>query len=143
MPHRLGAVKGEHHRNQGHYGAEEASADGRHRGGHLQLWCGLARANELAHVLSDAGATKIVVSHLQRTQQTAAPSAGHLGLTSVVVPAAAVNSIAGLVRSGSGSVLVVGHSNTVPDVIDSLAGTSIVDSAVCRRREGVVRIAQV
>jgi broad specificity phosphatase PhoE len=88
---------------------------------------GFARANELVRVLGDAGVTKIVVSQLQRTQQTAAPIAGHLGLTPVAVPATDVGTIADHVRSGLGLVLVVGHSNTVPDVINSLAGTSMPD----------------
>lgn len=90
---------------------------------------GHARANELVHVLGDAGIVKIVVSNLKRTQQTAAPLATHLGLTPVVEQALDVTAIAAEVRSSSGLVLVVGHSNTVPDVVDSMAGTSLPDLA--------------
>ena len=88
---------------------------------------GQARANELVHVLGDAGIVKIVVSHLQRTQQTAAPLAAHLGLTPVVESALDIGAIAAEVRTSPGLVLVIGHSNTVPDVVDAMADTSLAD----------------
>jgi phosphohistidine phosphatase SixA len=81
---------------------------------------GRARAAGLATALKDAGITTIFVTEYKRTQETAAPLAKALGLTPVVVKA---NDRAGLlsqVRSAKGHVLVVGHSNTVPDAINAL-----------------------
>ena len=80
---------------------------------------GVARAAELIHVLDDAGITKIVTSDLKRTQQTAAALAAHLGQTPVVVPAADIAAIVDEILP-AGLVLVVGHTDTVPDVIDQL-----------------------
>jgi phosphohistidine phosphatase SixA len=81
---------------------------------------GHARAQALATTLKDAGISAIFVTPLKRTQQTAAPVAKALGLTPIVV---AANDTAGLlerVRAHRGAALVVGHSNTVPDIVKGL-----------------------
>lgn len=88
---------------------------------------GVARATELIHVLGDAGVVKIVVSSLKRTQETAAPLATHLGLVPVVVSASDVDAIVAQVWPPVDLVLVVGHSNTVPDVIEQLTGQPMAD----------------
>ena len=80
---------------------------------------GRARAESLATALKDAKITAIYVTKYKRTQQTAAPLAKALGLTVNIVTAdaaAVVKQIAG----AKGNVLIVGHSNTVPDVIKEL-----------------------
>ena len=81
---------------------------------------GHERAKALAVVLKDAGIKEIYTTELKRTQQTAAPTAAASGLTAKTMPA---NDVAGLVaklKAASGNVLVVGHSNTVPEIIKSL-----------------------
>ncbi len=88
---------------------------------------GVARAAELVHVLGDAGVAKIIVSNFKRTQETAAPLATHLGLAPVIVPAGDIDAIATEIGSTPGLVLVVGHSNTVPDVIERVTGTPMAD----------------
>ncbi|WP_175460650.1 histidine phosphatase family protein [Arthrobacter sp. ok909] len=83
---------------------------------------GTSRAQPLRHVLGDSGVTAIFVSSLQRTQATAQPLAGDLGLPAIVQDDTA--SIAGAIRhlANSETALVVGHSNTVPDVVARLGG---------------------
>lgn len=86
---------------------------------------GTARAQELSHVLGDTGITAIFVTSLQRTQATAQPLAGDLGLQPTVQddPASVVDAIRSL--ASSTTVLVVGHTNTVPDLIEQLGGPTI------------------
>jgi broad specificity phosphatase PhoE len=86
---------------------------------------GTARAQELARTLAGAEVKTIFVTQFARTQQTAAPLAKANGLTPVVVTVAAVadyaKEIAAKVAQHPGeTLLVVGHSNTTPDVIRQL-----------------------
>jgi broad specificity phosphatase PhoE len=84
---------------------------------------GEERAETLAHVAGDAGVSAVFVSEFQRTQQTAAPLAMALGLTPIEIPAADVAALVTEIRGRRGStILVVGHSNTVPQIIDELGG---------------------
>lgn len=86
---------------------------------------GTARAQQLRHVLGDCGVTAIFVSSLQRTQATAQPLAADLGLQPIIQDDAA--SIAAAIRNlaNSTTALVVGHSNTVPDVVARLDGPAV------------------
>jgi broad specificity phosphatase PhoE len=88
---------------------------------------GEVRANRLALMFGDASAfgrvKKIYVTDTRRTQQTAAGVAQRLELTPVVV--AAKTSSADLARqvlreNRGGRALVVGHSNTVPEIVAAL-----------------------
>ena len=92
---------------------------------------GHARAAALAHVLKDAGITAIFVTEYKRTQQTAAPLATALGIEPVTVHAKDTAALIAQVNGTGGSVLVVGHSNTVPDVIKALGITApvVIDDA--------------
>jgi len=96
---------------------------------------GVARSQELARLLSGAGIKAIFTSQFARTKQTAEPLATKLGLTAtsftlksnpsnprqiaVESTAEVTNKI--LERAGE-SVLVIGHSNSIPDVIKMLGG---------------------
>jgi broad specificity phosphatase PhoE len=73
--------------------------------------------------LKDAKITAIYATEYKRTQQTAAPLAKALGLTVNLVAADAADVVKQL-ASAKGNVLVVGHSNTVPDVIKGLGVTA-------------------
>lgn len=69
----------------------------------------------------------IYVSDTRRSQQTAAPLATRLHLDPIVVPA---NDIAGLAERAmqdhrGGAVLIVGHSNTVPEIIKRISGLKV------------------
>jgi broad specificity phosphatase PhoE len=89
---------------------------------------GQARAQALAEVGKVAGVSAIITTQFQRTQQTAAPLVTALGLTPVVVAAQAdvakhAADVASAVRAQAGkTVLVVGHSNTIPAVVAALGG---------------------
>jgi broad specificity phosphatase PhoE len=81
---------------------------------------GRARAESLAAVLKDASTSAIFVTKYKRTAQTAAPLAKARGLSPIVLPGADFVEIAKTIRGQKGNVLVVGHSNTVPDIIKAL-----------------------
>lgn len=85
---------------------------------------GTARAQALAHVLEKSGLSAIYTSEAVRTQQTAAPTASLLGITPVAVAASDVAGLVSTIRSNhSGQkVLVVGHSNTVPQIVAEFGG---------------------
>ena len=84
---------------------------------------GRARAESLATALKDAKITAIYATKYKRTQQTAAPLAKALGLTVNIVTGDAADVVKQL-AGATGNVLVVGHSNTVPDVIKGLGVTA-------------------
>jgi 2,3-bisphosphoglycerate-dependent phosphoglycerate mutase len=81
---------------------------------------GRARAEALASMLKDAGVTAIFATEYKRTQQTAAPLAKLLGITLQSVPSKDTAALVGRVKSAKGDVLVVGHSNTVPEIVKAL-----------------------
>ena len=96
---------------------------------------GVARSQEVARLLSAAGIKAIYTSQYARTKQTGEPLATKLGLT--VIPISlktnptnprqiaedstkeVVNKI---LESPGENVLLVGHSNSIPDVIKMLGG---------------------
>jgi broad specificity phosphatase PhoE len=81
---------------------------------------GRARAETLAKVLKDANITAIYVTEFKRTHETAAPLAHALGIEVTMVPAATTADLATKLKSASGNVLVVGHGNTIPDLMKAL-----------------------
>jgi phosphohistidine phosphatase SixA len=83
---------------------------------------GRERAERLARLLADAGVTRILSTDYKRTQGTAAPLAHAAGLT---VESYGPGDLAGLaerLRGGEGVILVVGHSNTTPQLVGALGG---------------------
>ena len=84
---------------------------------------GKARAQSLAAALRDAGITAIYTTEYKRTQQTAAPLASALGITPTVVPARDLQGLIEKIKAAAGNSVVVGHSNTVGDVIARLGVT--------------------
>jgi len=96
---------------------------------------GVARAQELARLLANAGIKAIYTSQFARTKQTAEPLATKLGLTlgSISLKSNPANprqiaeestsEVVNKIMEGTGeNVLVVGHSNSIPDVIKMLGG---------------------
>lgn len=94
---------------------------------------GAARAQALATLLTDSGVTAVITTELARTRETAAPLAAARRLTPVVVgvrvaPAAHISGVVDAVRAqGGGVVLVVGHSNTIPRIVEALGGPALPD----------------
>jgi len=88
---------------------------------------GEARAAKLAAMLADAGINAIYATEFRRTQDTAKPLATKLGLQLRTVPSRDTGALVADVRSRHAKdvILVVGHSNTVPDIIKSLCGASV------------------
>ena len=83
---------------------------------------GMARAEKLAQMLSATKINAIYVTQYRRTAMHAAPLATRQDITPMVVPAA---DTAGLIKrlashGADETVLVVGHSNTVPLVLKGL-----------------------
>jgi 2,3-bisphosphoglycerate-dependent phosphoglycerate mutase len=81
---------------------------------------GRARAEALAKTLRDANVTAIYATEFKRTQQTAAPLAKVLGITVTILPAKDNAAIIAKLRASTGNTLVVGHGDTIPDLIKAL-----------------------
>jgi broad specificity phosphatase PhoE len=86
---------------------------------------GEARARALWNAVKDAGVDAIITTQFARTKATAAPTAMATAVTSEIVQASAdpnsANAVAEAVRKHAGhTVLVVGHSNTIPLIIMAL-----------------------
>lgn len=64
----------------------------------------------------------IYVSSTRRSQQTAAPLARRLNITPKIYNPADTTGLVAAVSGETRTVLVVGHSNTVPDIIERLGG---------------------
>jgi broad specificity phosphatase PhoE len=94
---------------------------------------GEERARVLSTVLAGAGVAEIYTTQFRRNLQTAAPLAQKLGISITRRPVDATNSASYasdlareiLTRNAGNSVLVVGHSNTVPDIVRALTGQSV------------------
>jgi phosphohistidine phosphatase SixA len=85
---------------------------------------GRARAASLAGVLKDTKLTAVFATEFKRTQQTAAPTAQAQQLTVTTVPADKTAALVEKLKGATGAVLVVGHSDTVPEVIAALGVTT-------------------
>jgi broad specificity phosphatase PhoE len=91
---------------------------------------GQARARALAETLAGTRFQAVIATERQRTQLTAQPVAQAQGLTQEIVglSGAHVDSVAAAVRRHAGhTVLVVGHSNTVPRIVHALGGPRLRD----------------
>ena len=96
---------------------------------------GVARSEALARLLSNAGVKAIYTSQFARTKLTVEPLAKQLGVTPTALslkispsnPRAIADestkeTVDKIMSHAGGSVLVVGHSNSIPDVIKMLGG---------------------
>ena len=88
---------------------------------------GIARSQTLLHVLGESNIKAIYTSQFFRTQQTAQPLAERLGLTATQVDAKEARSLVNQVLSNHRGevVLIVGHTNSIPQIIEALGGGSI------------------
>jgi len=86
---------------------------------------GAARARALVAVARDAGVNAIITTQFLRTRNTAEPTATALNVTPEVVNAGGMPQHAKAVaeqvmKHAGGTVLVVGHSNTIPAIVGAL-----------------------
>ena len=90
---------------------------------------GMARANALAAMLKDARITAVVTTEYKRTRQTGEPAAKAAGLSLTVIDSKNAAAAIEKLKSAQGNVLVVGHSNTVPELLKALGVTEPVTIA--------------
>lgn len=83
---------------------------------------GRERAEALARMLRDAGLTQVHSSDYLRTRETAAPAARDAGLTVDVHDVDDLGTFASELLSTPGRHLVVGHSNSTPQLVSALGG---------------------
>src|SRR4030095_5052986 len=81
---------------------------------------GQKRANALAHILQDSQITSVFVTEFKRTQRTAAPTATAAHVTPTVLPANDIGALVDKLHALKGNALVVGHGNTIPDLLKAL-----------------------
>ncbi len=92
---------------------------------------GEARALELARHFGQApkgqGLDSIIVSEFRRTQDTVRPLANRLSIPVIVMPAHDPAGAArrALAENRGGRVLIVGHSDTVPEIVKQLSGVDV------------------
>lgn len=83
---------------------------------------GARQAQLLADRLKDDPPSAIYVTDTKRARQTAAPLAAKLGTAPTLYAPRDMPALKAAVMKESGSVLIVGHSNTVPDIVEALGG---------------------
>ena len=94
---------------------------------------GMARAQALAEHLALTGVHAIISSQWQRTRATAAPLAARLGLEPEIISTSGAQAqpeaVAASIRANhrGHTVLVVGHSNSIPQTIRALGGPELPD----------------
>jgi broad specificity phosphatase PhoE len=93
---------------------------------------GVARATALAVALANTHVQAVITTELTRTRETARPLADAQHVTPETVHSGArdahAKAVADAVRGHAGqTVLVVGHSNTIPAIIAALGGPKLPD----------------
>lgn len=83
---------------------------------------GKARAEKLSAWFYGRTLKAIYVSNFKRTRETAAPLAATLGVTPETYDPGDTPAIVARAKAAGGPVLIVGHSNTVPDIVAQLGG---------------------
>ena len=83
---------------------------------------GQQRAQALAHALRSERLDAIFSTETRRTRQTAAPAAEARGLKVRLYGKEDITRVIMHVRRAPGRYLVIGHSNTVPDLVSRLGG---------------------
>jgi broad specificity phosphatase PhoE len=97
--------------------AEKASPGGKDPELSVQ---GQKRADALANILKDSQITAVFATEFKRTQETAAPTARAAHVNPTVIPANDIDVLAEKLRTLNGNALVVGHGNTIPDLLRAL-----------------------
>lgn len=85
---------------------------------------GKVRAERLASAVAKYEVRAIYVTRFRRTRETAEPAAQRLGLKPIV-ESDTTELVKALKARGDGTVLVVGHSDTIPDVVKAFGGPAV------------------
>ena len=83
---------------------------------------GKERAEELKRTLVKKGIAFVFSTNTIRTKSTAQPTADYFHLTTEIYGPQATPAFISLLKSKKGNVLIVGHSNTVDDIVNMLCG---------------------
>jgi broad specificity phosphatase PhoE len=103
-----------------------AEADSTQHGGDPVLSAdGRTRSLELARTLADTPLHSVYTTHYQRNRQTAEPLPRHAGEKPTVIDDVAETLRALRAEPWGATALVIGHSNTVPDLIRGLTGQAL------------------
>lgn len=88
---------------------------------------GEVHARALADALADAGVRAIYATPYRRTQATAAPLAARTGVAVTRYEPGDAPATAAAIRAAAhgGTVVIVGHSNTVPVLVEALSGVAV------------------
>jgi broad specificity phosphatase PhoE len=86
---------------------------------------GVANAAQLAELLSNASIKAIFATATRRAQETGEPLAARLGLHVTTYDPRNVEALSAAVMAASGSVLIVGHSNTVAELVARFGGAGV------------------
>ena len=81
---------------------------------------GQKRGDALARILKDSQITSVFVTEFKRTQETAAPTTKATHVSPIVISANDNGALVEKLRSLNGNALVVGHGNTIPDLLKAL-----------------------
>jgi broad specificity phosphatase PhoE len=81
---------------------------------------GQTRAAKLAALLASAGIKEIFTTEFRRTRETAAPLAAQLKVTPIMSAAKDPAPLIEKLRQSTDNLLIVGHSNTLPDLLKAL-----------------------
>ena len=81
---------------------------------------GRARAESLGRMLKDAAVVAIFATELARTQQTAEEVRRATGASITIVPAKDTGALVEKVKAAQGNAVIIGHSNTLPEIIKAL-----------------------
>ena len=87
---------------------------------------GAANAQKLVTILGKRKIRAIFATPTRRAMETAQPLAARLGLTVTPYDPAKPGALAAKVAAMPGAVLIVGHSNTVPDLVVRVGGKEAV-----------------
>ncbi|MFL6658201.1 MAG: SixA phosphatase family protein [Massilia sp.] len=85
---------------------------------------GQARAAHLAHLLRNTGITQVFSTDTMRTRQTAMVTAAQAGLQVQLYDAGKPALVIEKIKAATAPVLLIGHSNTVPELVKLLGGTA-------------------
>lgn len=88
---------------------------------------GCARARALSQMLADAGVTQVFASDTLRAQETGSPTAASANCAIEVYPQTTLDALVTRIRSvmkPGKSILVVGHRETVPKIVELLGATT-------------------
>lgn len=83
---------------------------------------GVRRARLLAEMLADVGLTHVHTTDLNRTRSTGQPAAESAGLEMATYDPRDLAGLAAEITATPGRHLVLGHSNTTPEVVAALGG---------------------